>query len=527
MTIQSTGHIAKTPYSNWVAALVDVLLTTRGVVAVWCLYAFVNAVIRLLFSRTLSYHDAIASAITQGFQLGYQKGQPPLWEWMLATAQQFLGVGIESHLFVRYGAIALIGIGLYRASLAASGNVRWSAAISFSVVLSYQLGWRQFEGGTQAVILAAACLFTLDAALRHVARPGWKTAVYFGIAIGAGFLSKFSFALFMLALVVALLIRPETRRGFLNRWSLLALGVAVLVVLPYALWFLQHSVSLGEVVQRRLVRTDESHVRRALIGLRNLFANMPAFLAPWFIVTAGLWWMGRSARPAGARAGSAEGVLRDTVLVALAVTLTGILAVGVSHFTVPYLNFILMPVFPLAAAVLAREGPRDGAKALAAISVVAMVILTCARIYVLGVGGTSADRSFGPHFPYGALASAVEQRGLAEGTIVAFSARDAGNLRAYLPKAEVFWQGSTERAAARRQVSRRATCAAVDDPTGAGVEEREDRVGETSARKFPSIANSPRETIEIPWQTTLRGKPRTMRWILIRIDPADPICTED
>jgi hypothetical protein len=224
-----------------------------------------------------------------------------------------------------------------------------------------------------------------------------------------------------------LLLRRETRSGLVNRWSLVALGVAVLVVLPYALWFIQHSVSIGEVVQQRLVRTNESHLLRAAMGLRSLFANMPAFLAPWFLVIAGLWWMGRRMDTPTKAGGAAEGVLRDTMLIALAITLTGIVAVGVKHFTVPYLNFLMMPIFPLAAAVLARSGPRDGAELLAAIAVIAMVILTCARIYVLGVGGTSANRSFGPHFPYPALAGALTQRGLAEGTIVAFSARNAAH----------------------------------------------------------------------------------------------------
>jgi hypothetical protein len=285
----------------------------------------------------------------------------------------------------------------------------------------------------------------------------------------------------------------------------------VLVLLPYAIWFVQHSVDISEVVQRRLVRTDESHVRRALIGLKSLAANVPAFLAPWFVVVGGLWWAGRSGRPTAQPAGSGEAVLRDTTLVALGVTLTGIVAVGVTHFTVPYLNFILVPVFPFAAAALARSGPRDGAQLLAAVALAAMVVLTCARVYVLGIGGTSADRSFGPHFPYAGLARAIEERGLAHGTLVAFSARDAGNLRAHLPKAEVLWQGSDLRAALKRHVSRRASCAAIEEAGGAVL----------------PAANNPRETIEVPWQATLRGKPRTMQWVLIRLDPADAICTED
>ena len=529
MNAHSVGQAVNASPHHGRMALIEPLLTPRGVVAVWLVYASVLALLRLLFSRTLSYHDAISSAITHGFQFGYQKGQPPLWEWMLAAAQQLLGTGIESHLLVRYGVIAAVGIGLYRASLAASGDVRWSAAISFSVALSYQLGWRHFEGGTQALILAAACLFTLDAALRHVEKPNWKSAIYFGLAMGAGFLSKFSFELFMVALALALLIRPASRRGLLNVWTLLAAGVAIVMVLPYAIWFLQHSVDLGEVVQRRLVRTDESHVVRVLIGVKNLFVNTPAYLAPWFAVIAGLWWAGRSTRPTVEAARPAEGILRDTTLIALGITLAGIVAVGVTRFTVPYLHFILLPLFPYAAALLARSGPAGGPKLLAVTALVAMVVLTSMHIFALAAGSLSADRISGQHLPYAALARSIEERGLAKGTIVAFSVRDAGNLHAFLPAAEVLWHESAERTVTKQIVRQRSTCAAIwidSEAQQTGADADDAKADDGTAEQHPSLAGRPQETIEAPLQAIWRRGKRNIRWILVRLDPADSICRE-
>src|SRR5262249_25013730 len=123
------------------SGLLDRVLTYRGVAAIWIIYAAANALIRYAFSRTLSNDDSISSTLAHGFKLGYQKIQPPLWEWLLVSAQRVLGTGIESFLLLRYVLIALIGIGIYRASLIVSGDRRWAAAISFGVPLAYQLGW--------------------------------------------------------------------------------------------------------------------------------------------------------------------------------------------------------------------------------------------------------------------------------------------------------------------------------------------------------------------------------------------------
>jgi hypothetical protein len=478
--------------------------------------------VREFFSRTLSYHDAIASALTHSFELGYQKGQPPLWEWLLFGAQQLVGVGIESHLLVRYGVLAAIGVGLYRASVAASGSIRWSAAISFSVVLSYQLGWRSFEGGTQALVLAAACLFTLDAVLRHVQHASWKSALYLGLAIGAGLLSKFSFALFMLALIIALCLQPAARRGLLSAWTLLALGVALLVVSPYAYWFLHHSVDIGDVVQQRLVRSERSYLVRVGTGVKNLFANTPAYLAPWFIIVGVLWWGGRKQGASSEVERPAESVLRNTTLIAFGITLAGILAVGITHFTVPYLHFILIPLFPYAAALLARTVPAAGANVLAAISLGAMVILTLARIVSLAGGSFSEDRSSGPHFPYAGLARILEERGLGDGTVVTFAARDAGNLHAFLPRAEVLWNGSSVRTALPRVVAARRSCAALwldHDPD-------DDDLGRTRSRQPRALAGKPGEAIEVPWQALWQRSEQAVRWNLVRLDPEDPLCRQ-
>ena len=67
--------------------------------------------------------------------------------------------------------------------------------------------------------------------------PRWW--VLFGVLGGLGLLNKPSMAFFLVALLVALLLTPQ-RRILWSRWTLAAVGLIVLIALPYLLWQIHH-----------------------------------------------------------------------------------------------------------------------------------------------------------------------------------------------------------------------------------------------------------------------------------------------
>lgn len=70
------------------------------------------------------------------------------------------------------------------------------------------------------------------------ASPRWWIA--FGILGGLGILNKPSIVYFLAALMVGLLVTPQ-RRLLWSRWTLVAVGLIVLISLPYALWQIHHN----------------------------------------------------------------------------------------------------------------------------------------------------------------------------------------------------------------------------------------------------------------------------------------------
>src|SRR5690606_21231528 len=191
--------------------IISALLSFRGVFLFWVVYGLLHAALRLGVSRTLIIDDARANELAQTFALGYQVRQPPLYEWLLWSVQQFLGPGIESHLFVRYSLIACIGLATFGAVRAAVKDDRWAAAASFSLILSYPVGWTFHEWATQTILLCIACMLTIHAAIRFFERPGAGAAAFLGIALALGFYAKFSFPLFLGGLLLAALSVRETR----------------------------------------------------------------------------------------------------------------------------------------------------------------------------------------------------------------------------------------------------------------------------------------------------------------------------
>jgi 4-amino-4-deoxy-L-arabinose transferase-like glycosyltransferase len=252
-----------------------------------------NALSRYMLSHTLATDDAPASLLAQDFHLGYVLKHPPLWEWLLWSIQQFTGPGIESHLLLRYGGIFLMGIAIFRASRVVSGDIRWSAVLALCSPLFYQMGWPFFDWGTHTLILLVICLFILEIALQYVARPTIRVAALLGLLVGLGFLAKYGYAIFLLALFLALVVQRSGRAALLRRETLIVPIVAVTVLSPFLYWIIEPRGDLIAMTQNNLIRTSAPHFERVATGLITFTKSSLNFLMPWLPIAAFAVWYGR------------------------------------------------------------------------------------------------------------------------------------------------------------------------------------------------------------------------------------------
>ncbi|WP_413203719.1 glycosyltransferase family 39 protein [Rhodospirillum sp. A1_3_36] len=176
----------------------------------------------------------------QGWALGYDIQQPPLHNWIALALMEMFGASpalFGLNRVVTIGAMLLF-LGLSARSM--SGGRSLAATVTVLGALTTVLfGLQIFLNLTHSLMLLAAlafCLWTLTRLARPEAGPG--TYLLVGSALGLGALSKYSFALFALALLAAVLVHPQLRKRLWDRRSLWALGLAVLLVLPHGVWML-------------------------------------------------------------------------------------------------------------------------------------------------------------------------------------------------------------------------------------------------------------------------------------------------
>jgi len=506
----SAGYAASTPGSgHWI----DRLLSTRGAVGFWLLFAAVHVSLRLFASESLSLDDARASEVVQNFALGYQVRQPPLYEWLLWGLQQLFGVGAASLFLLRYLLIAAIGLATFAAARALTSEQRWSAAASLSLALSYPVAWNFHELGTQTLLLSVACIVSLHAAVLFIRRPSAASAVALGLAVGLGLMSKFSYPLLLGGLLLAAASLPDARRRLADRRLLLAAAVAFACTAPYLVWLFQVRGDIVAMANAHLVRSAEPHALRALIGLARLGWSLPAFLMPWLAIVALLAWPAFRPGGGGAPPGTGERIALRAMLFAALLAALGIVALGATNIGERYMHAILMiaPVYVFAR--IARVAPEARRlRRIAAISLACTALLLAVRVASFFENDVTRRTVRGFAIPYDGLAAELVERGVTEGTLIAPSVREAGNMRVYIPALRVM-AGDTFRV---ERPPRRA-----GDARSCVLLWRGGEIDWVRARA-PEAAGSA-ERIEVV--TSSMWGVRRGAWFFAKLDPRAPACS--
>jgi 4-amino-4-deoxy-L-arabinose transferase-like glycosyltransferase len=509
--IQPKPLSARLPFRNgWLSFL----LSGRGVFVFWISFGLAHAILRLNISRTLSLDDSRASEVVQGFALGYQERQPPLYEWLLWCVQRVFGPQIESHLIVRYALIAAIGLACYGAVRAALRDERWAAAASLSLAMSFPVGWSFHEWGTQTILLCVACFATLPAAIDWLDMPSMRTALWLGGAIGLGFMSKFSYPLMLGGLAIACLSMPELRRRLADRRLVVSVAVAFLICSPYLYWLAQVHGNVVHAIERTMITQENPHWRRALIGLAKLLKSMTLFLLPWLAFVAALapraFGLGRASRPPG----MAERLTLRTMVAAAALVAIGIAAIGATNIAERYMHGVLIiaPVYVFAR--IARFDPEGRTlRPFAILSLVVTLVVLGVRI----VGTTDniftkrADRL--SQVPFQGLALALKERGVERSTVVTPDVRDAGNLRSFLPQLRVIALDSFRKSNPPRRPDADGACWLIYNGLHEGEEEQALTLHPVGLQR-----------IEVNPPAAGFGAPRRGLWFLGKLDPNSPIC---
>lgn len=307
------------------------------------IYFTAHIAARVLASGALELDEAEQALWTQQLAAGYG-AQPPLYTWLqwlvfALTGPSVFGLALLKNILLAatYGFVWASARRWVAPSLA--------ALAAASMLLIPQIGWESQRDLTHSVLATTMAAATLYVVVRLTSSKHRALYALLGLCAALGLLSKYSFALYLAAMALALATGRETRAVLFDRGMLLSASVALVVCLPHGLWLIEH---LDEASARTLEKLAPGHAfpDAMLRGLASLAGAVAATLGAFALACIALF--GRAAwapdrTPAGARCAFFGRYLAALAALMLALVMVG----GATHFKGRWLQPLLFMV-PLA-----------------------------------------------------------------------------------------------------------------------------------------------------------------------------------
>lgn len=401
------------------------------------LYFVLSAIIRLSLPHSLRLDEAEQIYMSQWLSWGYG-AQPPLYNWLQQAVFAITGPSIVGIVILK-NALLFACFAFYW--LAASTVIRDPAlrlaAIAGLVTLP-QVSLVAQQDLTHTIVLLAVTALFLFAFFRTLTAPSLGSYLLAGLTVGLGVLSKYNFALLPVVAILALLPDPALRKRVFDWRLLAALALAGLIVLPHALWFLDHAeLATQGTLGKMQGSANGSHMPRFFKGIGALIMGILAFSALTLVVFAAIF-----KKPFLNSLKSDNAITRVIermfLLTGVALVLI-ILVTGTTKMNERWLDPFLL-VLPLYLAAKMEAAGMDIAEGLKRLSTTAAVILigvaafTIIEVTVLPVAGLYKRINI----PYGPFLQSLKMESAEKpAMIVTQSWLEAGNLRQAFPKVPV------------------------------------------------------------------------------------------
>jgi hypothetical protein len=256
----------------------------------------IHMLIRLFGTSNFSVDDTEAAVHVQAFQLYYSLRNPPLFDWLFYGLIQVTGLSVFTIQILKTALMTGAAVFFY---LALRPGFRHRAALT-AALASYGAtafyGWDIFQQFSHTVTLIFAMAFTFWALMRLVRAPQTIDYVFLGIGLGMGLLSKYLFALYFLALLVAAIRRPVYRPAILSARMGLTLVAGLVVVSPLLIGLWEARDALLGTLGGRVAGASSGP------GLES-FGFLILLTAEFWLPFAVILWIALARWPASAPAG--------------------------------------------------------------------------------------------------------------------------------------------------------------------------------------------------------------------------------
>ncbi|MCV9943549.1 MULTISPECIES: glycosyltransferase family 39 protein [unclassified Rhizobium] len=198
-------------------------------------YFVLNIALRIALPHSLELDEAEQSFFSQYLLAGYGP-QPPFYNWMQYAVVSLTGMSIGT-LIVPKNILLFLSYLFYGfAGRRALKDEALAAVGMLALITLPQVSYMAQQDLTHTTALLFASSLFLYGFFRTLDRPDMASYLLLGLATGIGLISKYNFALMPVVALIAILPDAEWRRRALDWRILVAVAVALLIVLPHAIW---------------------------------------------------------------------------------------------------------------------------------------------------------------------------------------------------------------------------------------------------------------------------------------------------
>jgi len=246
------------------------------------IYLIIHVLIRVSFSETLQVDDREQVLYGQYLSLGYSMPQPPLYSWLSWAFFKFFGTNLFALTVLKYSLIyaTYVFTWLLASKLFPDGSTKNLVFYSFFLMPSFF--WHMHQGFTHTIILGLSIMMTTFYLVALEENKQKSYYLYLGISIGIGLLSKYSFILFLLPILLASLISRDFRKIFLSKKFLITLLTVLFISGPHFFWLTNNYVEISQQASERLAIISNN--LNFLTPLWELSFSAIGFITPLFLL---------------------------------------------------------------------------------------------------------------------------------------------------------------------------------------------------------------------------------------------------
>jgi len=309
---------------------------TRLNIAGFAVFCLAYLAVKLVAVSAAHYDYAKEIYNAQALRWFYEAANPPLYTWLLHGLIQITGPGVKATLVLTHALLFLVLLVAFALGRGLLGSATDGALAAWLLLTVHQVFRLQFAR-THRLLLVLFALLAVLVFVGLLRQRRTRDYVLLGLVLGAGLLSKFTFAGFIGALILGALVTREGRRALATPRLALTIVALLAVTLPAALAGLDQWTALAEIFKMKTSPTTPSGGLPApLAALLGLAGAVAAFAAVPVLAMGAAGVGGRLRRPAGGDEASARGPagfdtgalrLLVTVMVAgLAILIVSVLA---------------------------------------------------------------------------------------------------------------------------------------------------------------------------------------------------------